>query len=231
MQEIFEGKQSPGPLVYNVRGTDNFTYSKPPNWKIGTEVRNTLNTGAKFDFYNRQDVDYHPEEADKTRRTAYPAYGFKLESRFPNDPKRHKATPGPQYNPPHRQDVKNPEKYSFGFRREIQGASPLVANSSTPYIVGPGSYIQKNVPKTSVIEDEPHWSFGKGPKLHKQHPGWDKNQTYDTKTRAIGNQLKSQKKTLPKFSFGKARRDDKTGVFKDHMQNQPTAVRIQMPKF
>jgi len=64
-----------------------------------------------------------------------------LESRFPNDPKRHKATPGPQYNPPHRQDVKNPEKYSFGFRREIQGASPLVANSSTPYIVGPGSYI------------------------------------------------------------------------------------------
>lgn len=40
-------------------------------------------------------MDYHPDVADKGRRTADPKYGFNLESRFPNDPKRHKATPGP----------------------------------------------------------------------------------------------------------------------------------------
>jgi hypothetical protein len=51
----------------------------------------------------------------------------------------------------------------------------LVANASTPKIVGPGSYLPKEVPKTSVIVEEPHYSVGKGPKLGKIFPGWDKN--------------------------------------------------------
>lgn len=42
-------------------------------------------------------------------------------------------------------------------------------------IVGPGSYIQKDVPKTSVIEQLPYYSIGKGPKLGKIWTGFDKN--------------------------------------------------------
>ena len=33
------------------------TICKAPEWKIGTDPRNTLNTGAKFDHYLRADID------------------------------------------------------------------------------------------------------------------------------------------------------------------------------
>ena len=48
------GKTAPGP---NYDVTDKFTYEKAPEWKIGTDPRNTLNTGAKFDHYLRADID------------------------------------------------------------------------------------------------------------------------------------------------------------------------------
>ncbi len=37
--------------------------------------------------------------------------------------------------------------------------------SSTPQIVGPGAYIQKDVPKTSTITEPPKWTIGTGPKI------------------------------------------------------------------
>jgi len=55
----FKGKVSPGPK-YDVRGTDTFNYKTAETWKIGTDPRNTLNTGAKFDHYLRPDVDFEP---------------------------------------------------------------------------------------------------------------------------------------------------------------------------
>ena len=40
------GKQTPkGP---NYIPTDKFSYTKGPEWKVGTEPRNTLGTGAKY---------------------------------------------------------------------------------------------------------------------------------------------------------------------------------------
>ena len=62
----YKGKASPGPCYINV--TDKFDYTvvfffnknkknKAPAWKLGTEVRNTLGTGAKHDFYLRKDID------------------------------------------------------------------------------------------------------------------------------------------------------------------------------
>lgn len=41
---MFLGKNSAGPN-YEVRGTDKYSYKILPKWKIGTEIRNTLNTG------------------------------------------------------------------------------------------------------------------------------------------------------------------------------------------
>ena len=111
--------------------------------------------------------------------------------------------------------------------------------TSTPVIVGPGSYLKKPVnyfgeylkpASTSNLLDEPAWSIPKGPKLGKGFEGWDKNQTYDTKTRAVGTQVNSRKNTLPSYSVGKSQRDAKTGYFKSVMEKQPSRVRIEHPK-
>ena len=32
-------------------------FNQPPKWKIGTDPRNTLGTGPKYDYYLRKDVD------------------------------------------------------------------------------------------------------------------------------------------------------------------------------
>lgn len=49
------GKQTPKGPNYNV--TDQFSYSKGPEWKIGTDPRNTLDTKAKYEHYFRKDID------------------------------------------------------------------------------------------------------------------------------------------------------------------------------
>jgi hypothetical protein len=49
------GKQTPKGPNYNV--SDKFSYSKGPEWKIGSNPRNTLDTKAKYDHYFRKDID------------------------------------------------------------------------------------------------------------------------------------------------------------------------------
>ena len=89
----FAGKYSPGP-IYNVQGMDKFTYSIDGQTKIGNAARNTLDTGAKYDYYLRKDIDFEPQEADKLRRMHHSDVRIGLEARFQLE-KRHKGTPGP----------------------------------------------------------------------------------------------------------------------------------------
>ena len=49
------GKQTPKGPNYHV--TDKFNYSKGPEWRIGTNPRNTLDTKAKYEHYFRKDID------------------------------------------------------------------------------------------------------------------------------------------------------------------------------
>jgi len=225
----FIGKTSPGPN-YEVRHTDKYYYIDDPKWSFGKQVRNTLNTGAKHAYYTRQDVDFDPIQADNQRR-AYPGnVKIGLESRFAGEAKRHKGTPGPDYDPNLKPEIPNSLKYSFGVRREIKGASPLVLLISTPNQVGPGSYIKLGQGNTSTMEDHPEFSFPKDPKLKLDGPNFQKNQTYDTRS-SIGFQVASKNTTMPYISVGKAKKDLRTGIFKDMMSTQPTRVRIQMPKF
>lgn len=49
------GKQTPKGPNYHV--TDKFNYSKGPEWKMGTNPRNTLDTKAKYEHYFRKDID------------------------------------------------------------------------------------------------------------------------------------------------------------------------------
>ena len=51
----------------------------------------------------------------------------------------------------------------------------MAPTCSTPVIVGPGAYLQKPPANTSNLEDAPHWTLPKGPKIGKIFEGWDKN--------------------------------------------------------
>ena len=54
-QWVYAGKQTPKGPNYNVH--DKFLYSKGPEFKMGTQPRNTLDTKAKYEHYFRKDID------------------------------------------------------------------------------------------------------------------------------------------------------------------------------
>jgi len=224
----FVGKTSPGPN-YEVRHTDKYYYDEDPTWSFGKQVRNTLNTGPKHAYYTRQDVDFDPIQADNSRKNNLGNVKIGLESRFANGTQKHKGTPGPDYNPSLKPEIPKAPLYSFGVRREIKGASPLVLLISTPNQVGPGSYGKLEQENTSTMADHPTWSFPKDQKLRPSGPNIQKNQTYDTRS-SIGSQIASKNQTMSEISIGKAKRDKQPGIFKDTMSTQPTRLRIPMPK-
>lgn len=96
-----------------------------------------------------------PDPADLKRRNRPSSAKFGSEKRFRGGSK-YNETPGPVYNPPF--DPKRPEsaKFSFGYRREIPGYSPIVATIGTNPIVGPTTYFKANkLPLTSRIQSAP----------------------------------------------------------------------------
>jgi hypothetical protein len=225
----FVGKTSPGPN-YEVRHTDKYYYKDEPKWSFSKDTRNTLNTGPKHAHYNRQDVDFDPTTADDGRRWKSATTKIGLASRFTDDSRAGKGTPGPEYDPGFKPHLPGQPKYSFGVRREVKGASPIVAMGSTPNQVGPGSYISLQQASTSIQKDAPKFSFPQDPKMKPTMPSIQKNMTYDVRS-SIGPQVLSKKKTMASSTFGKAGRSTHTGTFKSHMSTQPTSIRIQMPRF
>ena len=105
------------------------------------QIRNTLDTGPKYELYKRQDQDFDSDAADLVRRKKLPNVRIGLENRFPYDPKGYKGNPGPQYDPAFTMDKEDPPKYTFGYRRDLPGSSPLSLLYSTPNNVGPGLYV------------------------------------------------------------------------------------------
>lgn len=68
-------------------------------------------------------------------------------------------TPGPQYYPKERPEVKASEKFTFGFRRGGTGA--LKNQTSTPGSVGPGRYVPEASANPSTKTDFPRWTLPK----------------------------------------------------------------------
>lgn len=182
------GRQTPKGPNYNV--TDKFAYQKGPEWKLGTNPRNTLDTKAKYEHYFRKDVDFDINEADKGRRISNGNTRFGGDSRFPPDQKKYKMTPGPEYVPGLRPEIPNVPQYSLYARRAIKGFDPLILLNSTSEIVGPGSYLPEKNANTSKTQNNPHWSIPKGPRDPTHHNRTQLNQTYDT-TSSVGVQPKS----------------------------------------
>jgi hypothetical protein len=139
--------------------TDKFNYPRGPTHLIGTEIRQNKETEAKFDHYFRVDQDFDPIEADHFRKERSASTRIGLESRFKNNPKSMRGTPGPQYNPNLKPEIPNSDKFSFGYRRDYPGFSCLQPLISTPNVVGPGSYVIQHKPDTSEIITNPKYSF------------------------------------------------------------------------
>lgn len=164
VKQQFLGKTGPAP-IYEV--TDKFKYDKAPGWNVqkGPE-RNTLDTKPKYEHYLgdieiERNVDVH--NADLKRRKRAQSAKFGTASRFPGAPNSLR-TPGPIYNPGF--DPKRPtsSKYSFGFRREIPGYSPLANMSGTQgRLVGPSTYFRGNkMPLSSRLGSAPAHKFPEG---------------------------------------------------------------------
>eukprot|EP00828_Plagiopyla_frontata_P009777 TRINITY_DN15064_c0_g2_i2.p2 TRINITY_DN15064_c0_g2~~TRINITY_DN15064_c0_g2_i2.p2 ORF type:complete len:190 (-),score=32.88 TRINITY_DN15064_c0_g2_i2:18-587(-) len=150
--------------------------------------------------------------ANDCRRQKSTTVRIGLESRFPNDPKRNKGTPGPHYNPQLKQEIPIPPKYTFGFRREQQGKSALAPNVSTPDIIGPGHYMKQQIPWISSLCRKPTYSIPKAERVGPEQRTFDKYQTYDYKQKAIGPQVNSRKATMPEISIGRAKRNNSAGM-------------------
>jgi hypothetical protein len=175
-------------------------------------------------------TQFDVNEADKSRRFQLPNTRLGGEPRFPPEEKKYKITPGPQYDPCLRPEVpKNPE-FSLYARRSVKGFDPLIQLNSTPPIVGPGSYHPESSANPSNRVDKPAWSIPKGPRLLANRNKWDLNQTYDT-TPAVGNQVCSMKRSMPHFSAGREKRDNPSGIFKEHMSFRAAPVRIPHPRW
>ena len=135
-------------------------------------------------------------------------------------------TPGPEYNPNLKPEVPVQPLYSLYARRAVKGFDPLIELNSTSEIVGPGSYHPEKSGFTSINQNKPHWSMPKGPRDPTHQNRTQLNQTYDT-TSAVGIQARSDKRSKPLFSVGKEQRgQNKTGIFKAHMEYKPVNVRV-----
>lgn len=135
-------------------------------------------------------------------------------------------TPGPEYDPAIKPEVQTAPQYSLYSRRAVKGFDPLILLNSTSEIVGPASYHPENSANPSGKTNLPNWSIPKGPRDPTHKNRWQLNQTYDN-TSSVGLQQRSDKTSKPQFSIGKEKRgQNKTGIFKAHMEYKPMQARI-----
>ncbi|CAG9335358.1 unnamed protein product [Blepharisma stoltei] len=221
-------KNGPGPK-YEVK--DNVNFKTLPNFSFGKDKRVTLGKSQHYYHYDIQDTFTDPIKSKIYTKTSYGNTKFGTESRMP--PPEIQGTPGPQYYPPLRPEVKTAPKYTLGARRVNPNGSVLQNQVSTPGIVGPGRYAPESSSYTSVHKDPPTWTFGNSEKIGKTAKSVTRHQTYDTHSVACGPQISSKKKSAPNPKIGTASRDQvaKLGTFKDMMATQPMKVRLPHPSF
>jgi len=220
------GKVSPGP-IYDGAITNTSKYKDGPRFGFGTSGRE-VEIKPKYDFYENGFIIDDPEQADLSRKPRCTAPKIGTEPRMPLSSL--EQTPGPQYYPKDKPEVRNTEKFSFGYRREGAG-DPLKNKTATPNSVGPGRYAPELSANPSTKKDEPKWTLPKAgrPAVDARRP--DKNQTYDQRS-GFGGQVHSKNKTQGRCTFGKSDRAmvQKLGSFKDHM-TATTKVKLFHPTY
>jgi hypothetical protein len=217
----------PGPK-YELVGDPKFDTA--PGFSFGNEKRITLGKKVTYDHFEIQDTFTDPIKAKIYTKPNYGNTKFGTESRMP--PPDVQGTPGPQYYPPIKPEVPVPPRYSLGARRETKGATAISNMISTPNLVGPGRYYPESSSMT-VHRNNPRWTFGGGDKIGKPSKSVSKNQTYDTRSVACGQQIVSGKRSQPTVKIGTAKREQvaKLGMFKDMMAYVPPRVCLPHPTF
>lgn len=216
----------PGP-IYKV--VDETKFKTTPAFSFGHDKRITLGKPVVYDHFEIQDTFTDPVKAKIYTKKNYGNTKFGTESRMP--PPDVQGTPGPQYYPPIRPEVPIAPKYTLGARRTNQGGSALENKVSTPALVGPGRYVPEASSYTSNQRNPPKWTFGGSEKIGKMPKPVTKNQTYDTRSVACGQQIVSTKRTEPSAKIGTATREqvNKLGMFKDMMAYNPPKIRMPHP--
>mmetsp|Transcript_61106 Transcript_61106/g.69989 ORF Transcript_61106/g.69989 Transcript_61106/m.69989 type:complete len:292 (-) Transcript_61106:1595-2470(-) len=206
------GRHGPGPM-YKVK--DRSKYRKSPSWSLGTSMRDTFRSKPKYEHYNNSFLFEDPIRADSMRRprTRAPKLSTTETRSFGEQRER---SPGPVYYPSEEGVRKSDGKYSFGYRREVRGQSPLMAHNATPNLVGPGRYDTRRVETTSKKAKAPTWSLPKASRTNRSFSSCERNQTYRNDY-SCGKQITSRRKNSPNCTFGSARRDnERLGQFAEN---------------
>ena len=91
--------------------------------------------------------------------------------------------------------------------------------------IGPGSYSIENCKKPSKSKDDPIWTIPKSQRPINRLKVWTKVETYAIPS-SVGDQRLSRKNTQPKYTFGKANRDNnKVGIFPTMMSQKPATIK------
>ncbi len=222
------GKTSPGPK-YAVK--DNMSFKASPQFSIGNEPRRGF---ARMPHYDHYDVIDNYSDLLSSADAAKPHHGtikFGTEAKFsltkPSD------TPGPQYLPPIKGELKNAPQYTIGVRRRSPTGSMLETQVSTTRIVGPGAYFPEAASFSSNLKNSAKWTMPQADRLGRSPEPATKNETYDTRSTSCGMQIISKRKTSPRTKIGTSTRDQaaRLGVFKGMMVSTQSSVRIPHPNF
>ena len=221
------GKGSPGP-IYNVPTDTKFHTNQ--NWVFGTDKRVTLGIKDPEGTEGAYECVFDdPLLADKKTKERILATKFGTASRMPFDKK--EKTPGPQYFPGQKPEVKKPPSYSLGAKRELKGESPLVLCISTPNAIGPARYMPEHSAYTSQNKNSVKNSFTKDIRKPLFRKTFDKNQTYETRG-SVGTQIDSRKKSEGKCTFGTSGRGNPkahVGMFRSEMEKAQPTLKAVIP--
>ena len=213
-------KHSPGP-AYTYE--DMIKFGNAPNFGFGTASK-MAPLKPKYDFYENDRFIDDPIEADHTRKPRCAAPKIGTEPRMQNL-NAFEKTPGPQYFPQEKPNMKTSEKYSFGYRRTKGAQDSLINKASTTKSVGPGRYVPESWVNPSTRKDYPKWTLPKAGRAGTAYKRLDRNQTYDTRS-AFSRQHLSKNKTGSWAHFGTSGRSSKVGAFRDSMTGH---MKVRMP--
>lgn len=221
---VTQGQASPGPK-YRVK--ENPEMPSPPKFSIGKDER--AGPQQHYDFYDIPDSFTNPVKSKQYTLREYGSTKFGTSTRAPQ--LNASFSPGPQYNPPHRQEQRNAPRFSLGARRVAPGSLSFGLKTSTPALVGPGRYAPERAGYTSMHQSPRKWSVPKQERRTVNTSSVSKHQTYDASSASCGPQYVSKRRTSPGYGFGTATRDHvkRTGMFQDAMSMQQAKVRIPLP--
>lgn len=222
------GKTSPGPK-YLVK--DNLSFKNVPHVSIGNEPRRGFADIQRYDHYNVIDNFSNTSAALDATKPHYGGVKFGTDGK--NTHYKLQDSPGPQYFPSLKGEIRNAPQYTIGSRRRSPNGNMLEHQGSTTRIVGPGAYSPEASLFNSALKNSSKWSIPRGERMGRSPEPAAKNETYDNRSTSCGVQILSKLKTSPQTKIGSSTRDQisRLGVFKDAMSSVRTSVRVAHPNF